>query len=408
MDQLPPPSTAPAGWYPDPVTGRHRYFDGVRWADAGFEVERVDAHPHLPLAAALGALAVLVVSLVTGKAVVDALVGRDWPLITYIAISAVISYGPSLVWLAYVRRRWGAGRLDSLGWRFRWIDLAWGPVTWLSAVGVQLVLAAVVLIFDVPLSNNVESISEADADRAYLIATAVAAVIAAPIVEELVFRGLVLRGFLSRLGPVMAVAIVPNNQIFNAYLVWGDRDFALTLGDTVLPTGWLITLDAIVSVSFLAGVALFYRWWKTKWTEPDELTKIIIGSLFSIGGMACLYLAAATTPEGEKIGLFWPVMFHVVNSIGFAHMLPVSLALFARLAPKQINATVIGLYYLAFFAGNSMVGWIGGWFEEMPVTSFWLMHMGFAAAAGAIFVLFKLLLAPRLMHRAEPEDVALA
>ncbi len=208
--------------------------------------------------------------------------------------------------------------------------------------------------------------------------------------------------------PVLAVAIMPNNQIFNAYLVWGDQQFALYWGEEKLPTTWLITLDAVVSVSFLAGVAAFYRWWKTKWQEPDELSKIIIGSLFSIGGMACLYMAAATTPPGEKIGLFWPVMFHVVNSIGFAHMLPVSLALFARLAPKQIAGTVIGLYFLAFFAGNSMVGYIGGLFETMPVTQFWLIHMGFAAAAGAVFLLFKLLLAPRLMHSAEPEDVALA
>ncbi|MBX7480969.1 peptide MFS transporter [Qipengyuania qiaonensis] len=207
--------------------------------------------------------------------------------------------------------------------------------------------------------------------------------------------------------PVLAIAIVPNNQIFNAYLVWGDQSFALYWDDEKLPTTWLVTLDAVVSVSFLAIVAGFYRWWKTKWTEPDELTKIIIGSLFSIGGMACLYLAAATTPPGEKIGLFWPVMFHIVNAIGFAHMLPVSLALFARLAPKQINATVIGLYYLAFFAGNSMVGYVGGWFETMPVTQFWLMHMGFAAAAGVAFMLFKLLLAPRLMHNADPDDVAL-
>lgn len=208
--------------------------------------------------------------------------------------------------------------------------------------------------------------------------------------------------------PVLAVAIVPNNQIFNAYLVWGDQQFALYWGEDKLPTTWLITLDAVVSVSFLAGVAAFYRWWKTKWEEPDELSKIIIGSLFSIGGMACLYMAAATTPVNEKIGLFWPVMFHIVNSIGFAHMLPVSLALFARLAPKQISGTVIGLYFLAFFAGNSLVGYVGGWFETMPVTQFWLVHMGFASAAGIVFLLFKLLLAPRLMHSAEPEDVALA
>ncbi|WP_347302208.1 peptide MFS transporter [Croceibacterium sp. TMG7-5b_MA50] len=197
--------------------------------------------------------------------------------------------------------------------------------------------------------------------------------------------------------PVMAVAIVPNNQIFNAYLIWGDRDFDLTFFGTRLPTTWLVTLDAIVSVSFLALVALFWRWWGRTRREPDELTKMIIGSAFSIGGMLCLWAAAATTPAGEKIGLAWPVAFHLVNSIGFAHLLPVSLALFARLAPAALNATVIGLYYLAFFSGNALVGRVGTWFETMPVERFWLLHAGFAAASGIVFVLFKLLVAPRLI-----------
>lgn len=208
--------------------------------------------------------------------------------------------------------------------------------------------------------------------------------------------------------PVMAVAIVPNNQIFNAYLVWGDRQFDLVWMGSKLPTTWLVTLDAIVSVSFLAGVALFYRWYSKRWSEPDELTKMIIGSAFSIGGMLCLYMAAATTGPGEKIGLAWPVAFHVINSIGFAHLLPVSLALFARLAPQPLHGTVIGLYYLAFFAGNSMVGWIGGWLEEMPTTQFWLVHAGFAAASGTVFVLFKLLLGKRLLNETDETQPATA
>lgn len=208
--------------------------------------------------------------------------------------------------------------------------------------------------------------------------------------------------------PVMALAVAPNNQIFNAYIVWGDRDFDLVWFGSKLPTTWLVTLDSLVSVTFLALVALFYRWQGKRWREPDELTKMIIGSAFSLAGMACLYIAAATKPEGGAIGLFWPVMFHVLNSIGFAHILPVALALFARLAPRQINATVIALYYIALGAANALVGWVGGWFEQMPVTEFWAMHAGFAAGAGAVFVAFKLLLAPRLIHEAKPEDAALA
>lgn len=196
--------------------------------------------------------------------------------------------------------------------------------------------------------------------------------------------------------PVLAVAIVPNNQIFNAYLVWGDAQFDLTWQGTKLPTSWLVTLDAIVSVSFLAIVSLFYRWYGARWREPDEIGKIIIGSAFSVGGMLCLFMAAASQGPGEKIGLFWPVMFHIINSIGFAHMLPVSLALFAKVAPRAVNATVIGFYYLAFFAGNAIVGWIGSFYETMPPTRFWLLHAGLAAAAGGVFVLFRLVMGRHL------------
>ncbi len=199
----------------------------------------------------------------------------------------------------------------------------------------------------------------------------------------------------------MAVAIVPNNQIFNAYLVWGDQQFDLVFMGKTLPTTWLVTLDAIVSVSFLALVAIFYRWYGKRWREPDEITKLIIGSGFSVCGALCLFTAAATQGAGQKIGLFWPVAFHFLNSIAFAHMLPIGLALFAKYAPKAINATIIGLYYLAFFVANSMVGWVGGFLgERWPTTNFWLLHAAFALGSGLCFVLFKFVASHRLQAEA--------
>jgi len=195
--------------------------------------------------------------------------------------------------------------------------------------------------------------------------------------------------------PVLAIAIVPNNQIFNAYLVWGDQQFDLVWGSTRLPTTWLITLDAVVSVSFLAIVAMFYRWYGKHWREPDEITKLIIGSAISVAGVLCLYMAAATQGPGEKIGLFWPVAFHFINSIAFAHIFPISLALFSKVAPKAVNATMLGLYFLAFFMGNSLVGWVGGFYETMPTTRFWLMHAGCAGFSLAVFVLFRLFIGKR-------------
>jgi POT family proton-dependent oligopeptide transporter len=198
--------------------------------------------------------------------------------------------------------------------------------------------------------------------------------------------------------PVLAVALLTNQQIFNAYLVWADQQFDLTFLGTRVPTTWLITVDAAVSFSMLVAVAAFWKLWSRKHREPDEIGKMIIGSFFSIGGGLCLTAAAFYQgATGEKIGLFWPLMFHLLNSIGFAHILPISLALFSKVAPRAINATVIGLYYLAFFLANAVVGWVGGFYETLPTTTFWLLHVGSAAVGLVAFVLFNLVLGKRMV-----------
>jgi len=208
--------------------------------------------------------------------------------------------------------------------------------------------------------------------------------------------------------PVMAVALLTNQEIFNAYLVWADQHFQLTFFGKTLPTSWMITIDAALSFSMLVAVAAFWNWRARKTgTEPDELGKMIIGSVFTILGGLCLAWAAYSSGSG-KIGLFWPVMFHLLNSIGFSHILPVSLALFTRLAPRQINATIIGIYYLAFFAANQIVGIVGGWYSTWDTTQFWLFHVATAAVGLVAFWLFKAFLAKRLMGDAHPAEAALA
>jgi POT family proton-dependent oligopeptide transporter len=205
--------------------------------------------------------------------------------------------------------------------------------------------------------------------------------------------------------PVLAIALLTNQEIFNAYLVWGDQQFDLTaLNNT---SSWLITVDAALSFSMLVAVAAFWKWWSLNHREPDEISKMIIGSLFTIAGGLCLFMAALTQPAGGKIPLFWPIMFHLLNSIGFAHILPISLALFSKIAPKQINATVIGLYYLAFFIANAVVGWVGGLYSSLPTTTFWLIHVASASFGLVAFAVFKMALGKRMTMGPQEQAEAL-
>ena len=166
-----------------------------------------------------------------------------------------------------------------------------------------------------------------------------------------------------------------------------------------MPTTWLITLDSIVSVSFLFIAVKFWRVWSKKFPEPAEITKIAIGSAIAVTGMLSLFVGAAIAAKtGTKVAIGWLIAFHVLNSAGFANVFPVSLALYARVAPAALSATIIGVYYLAFFAGNNLVGWIGGFLEKMAATQFWLLHAALAAIAAVTFFLagrlFGHLLAP--------------
>jgi membrane protease YdiL (CAAX protease family) len=206
MSTFPPPTTAPAGWYPDPTNGGTRYFDGRAWAPIQPVFEEREAHPHLPLAAAMGALGILLGSLLVGRTM-GALVAEFAPDVLGFAVAVVIGYGPSLMWAWHVMRRWGDGSPSTVGWKFRWIDLGWGPLTWLAAIASQLVMYGLVVLFHIPITSNVEDVSDPDITRFYQVMTVLAAVVAAPMVEELVFRGVVMRGFLSRLGPVPAIAL---------------------------------------------------------------------------------------------------------------------------------------------------------------------------------------------------------
>ncbi len=202
--------------------------------------------------------------------------------------------------------------------------------------------------------------------------------------------------------PIIAIGLLQNQEIFNAYLVWADQHFQLTFFGETLPTSWMITVDAFFSFTMLVAVTAFWKWYGARWQEPDELGKMIIGSVFTIAGGLCLVIAATTQGDG-KIGLFWPILFHILNSIGFGHVLPVSLALFSRLAPKAIMATVIGIYYLAFFAANKITGVIGGWYSSMDTVQFWLLHVAASGVSLVAFVIYKLVLAPRLLA---PEPAA--
>ena len=205
----------PAGWYPDAqVPGALRWFDGERWTDhrvappAPASRPPRPPHPTLPLACAIWPLVTILVSLVASRFVLETLSTYRWPVAVYVALAAVLGYGPVLVVGSWASRRWGSGapRADA-GLFLRRVDAGWGPLTWLGCIGAEVVVALIVQLAHIPLTSNTEHIDDLAGERGYVVSLLVLAVVAAPLVEEVVFRGWVLRGLLGRWSPPAAIAM---------------------------------------------------------------------------------------------------------------------------------------------------------------------------------------------------------
>ena len=184
--------------------------------------------------------------------------------------------------------------------------------------------------------------------------------------------------------PVLAIGSVGNQEIFNAYLLWVPEHVNMVFFHRTMPTTWLITLDATVSIAGLLASVAFWRLWSKRFSEPNEIIKITIGFGLSASALLSLTWAALIAARGHRASISWVLAFEVLNSLGFANVFPVGLALYARLSPKAIAGTMLGVYFLHLFMANNLVGWLGGLLERLPGTRFWALHAALVGTAGLL------------------------
>jgi proton-dependent oligopeptide transporter, POT family len=210
---------------------------------------------------------------------------------------------------------------------------------------------------------------------------------AAPALRRAEARALVV---LVVLLPVLALGVTGNQQLYVTYPAWIDRSADLVVFGREMPRTWLLSIDAITSTGLLIGSVMFWRWWSKTRKEPSEITKTGLGFLISVAGVSSLAVGAYVAElRGTKVSFGFLLAFHFLNSIGFSNAFPAALALYARLSPPALAATMMGVFYLQFFAASNLAGVLGGHFETMPASQFWAMHAAMVGFAGIVVLVVR-------------------
>ena len=185
--------------------------------------------------------------------------------------------------------------------------------------------------------------------------------------------------------PILAAALVGNQQMFNAFVVWGEATFDLRFLGFEMPVTWLLSVDALVAVACTLLAIAFWRAFSRRRTEPDDIVKIAVGAAVMAVAPVLLTLASLQHQASQaRISIGWGVAFEVVNEIGFAMLAPVALSFYSRVAPRQIQGLMIGVFYLALFLCNLTVGRLGGLLERMTPATFWLLHAAIVGGAAVL------------------------
>ncbi|MBV9548165.1 MAG: peptide MFS transporter [Alphaproteobacteria bacterium] len=197
-------------------------------------------------------------------------------------------------------------------------------------------------------------------------------------------------GMLALLVPILALSLVGNQELFNAYLVWSEKNFQLVFFGKTMPVTWLLSLDTVFSAVLITVSVLFWRWYARHWREPDEVGKMCIAIGICATAPLTLALASATVARtGQPVSLTWALAFHLLNDLGFSNLLPVGLALYSRAAPKGWDGVMIAIYYLQFATANAMVGYLAGLLGTMPGFDFWMLHVGIMLVSGVLLLLIR-------------------
>ena len=187
---------------------------------------------------------------------------------------------------------------------------------------------------------------------------------------------------------VMGITIfqsVAYYQLFNVGLVWLEAhvDVATPLGNVPIP--WFNSIDAFFSIIGVPPLIALWRAQAGRGREPGDLAKIGIGAAMMAVSAGLMAVSGHLAGAG-RTSVALPFLAFALSGIAFLYYWPTLLALVSRASPVAIVSTMMGTAFLTLFIGNSIMGQVGGLYEGLGPTRFWLLDAAISAT-GALIVL---------------------
>ncbi len=187
--------------------------------------------------------------------------------------------------------------------------------------------------------------------------------------------------------PISALFWIAQSQVWNTYNLWVRDHVTLRFGAWTMPIPWLQSLDGLSPFLLLPPLLAFWAWRERRGAVADEPVRIAIGCF--IFSAATFWLAASGLAAGAdgRAPLWWAVIFQLTSNAGWLFFVPTMTALYSRMAPPAVNATLMGCNTLSVFLGTVISGRLGGLYETLSPGAFWALHAALVGLGGVLVLL---------------------
>jgi POT family proton-dependent oligopeptide transporter len=198
---------------------------------------------------------------------------------------------------------------------------------------------------------------------------------------------------------LIGLTILPNiayTMIWNVGIVWVDQRVALGTPLGAVPASWFNSIDGFASVAVAPVLLALWAAQARRGREPGSIAKFGIGA--AIVGISALLCAAGEMFAGpdSSVAVWWAIAAYFGMGTAFMWYWPTLLAVVSQAAPPKVNATLVSATYLSFFAGITIMGWVGSFYSEMGRVAFWLLDAAIGFVGALIVWLIQRPLSKRL------------
>ncbi|MFE9401814.1 peptide MFS transporter [Streptomyces sp. NPDC006530] len=155
------------------------------------------------------------------------------------------------------------------------------------------------------------------------------------------------------------------------------------------PSSWFQSLNPLYVMALAPLFAWLWVYLNKRRQEPSTLSKFAFGLTLIGLSFFVMMLAQAASSGGVKVTPLWLCMVYLIQTVGELTLSPVGLSLTTKLAPEKYASQMMGVWFLAVTAGDSVIALLQ--LIGAPTdSSYWFASQGgLAVLAGVAIFMYR-------------------